>query len=193
MGEISLEGAKLVRRMALRALEPRDYSRPSERDIRDNSLAVRELVMIGILDYVMIDLEESLIREGLYRQGVKRVIKRCCGVVSSLHGDLYRRVLSLDDRARWGYNELRDRGYSSLCDQVSLEVLGCDCSLNGLERDCSLVCALCRLILGLNDRLRGRYDYRPIEGLGLVLREVGSLGFGDRSLDCLVDKAIVTR
>lgn len=184
MGEISLESAKLVRRMALRALEPRDYSRPTERDIRDNSLAVRELVMIGILDYVMIDLEESLIREGLYRQGVKRVVKRCCGVVSSLHDDLYRRVLSLDDRARWGYNELRDRGYSSLCDRVYLE---------GLERDCSLVCALCRLILGLNDRLRGRYDYRPIEGLGLVLREVGSLGFGDRSLDFLVDKSIVTR
>lgn len=181
---MTLDSALLVKRMAWRMMEPRDYDHPSERDIRDNVRAVRELVLIGVLDYVMLDLEESLYAVGLFRHSVKRGIRRCEDIVRSLHDDLYKRILSVSEEARRTYSALRDRGYYSLRDHVAL---------GGVEGRVSEVCALCRLILALNDSLRGRYDYKPVEDLSFVLREVLGLGFEDHHIDFLVDKSIISR
>lgn len=181
---VSLDSARLMRRMALRMMEPRDYDHPSERDIRDNFLAVRELVMIGVLDYVMIDLEDSLREHGMYRQRVKKAFNACSRVVRELHDGLYRVVLCNSDEARRRFNDIRDENYASLSEHVLFD---------GLDRPYSLACSLCRLILRINDSLKGRYDYRPIEDLRHVLREIGGFGIEDRSIDFLVDKSIVTK
>ena len=179
---MTLESALLVKRYAWRMMLPRE-DKPSASDVRDNLRAVRELVMIGVLDYVMLDLESSLTDAGLYRQGVKKTIRRCCDVVRSLHDTLYKRILSQSDEARRHYSRLRDDGYFSLRDHVVV---------NGIETYVSEVRSLCRLILSLNDSLRGRYDYRPIDDLALVLREVGELGYDDANIDFLVDYSIKT-
>ena len=182
---MSLESATLVKRMAWRMMTPRDYDNPSELDIRDNALAVRELVLIGVLDYVMIDFVESLEYRGLFKREVKKTTNRCCDVVRLLLDDIHTRILSGNDEARRRFYDLMDDGYSSLSASVLIE--------DDLERSYSMLCSLSRLILDINDKLRGRYDYKPIEGLRFVLRELGTLGICDKSIDFLVDKSIVTR
>lgn len=182
---MSLESATLVKRMAWRMMTPRDYEHPSERDIRDNILAVRELVLIGVLDYVMIDFVEALESRGMFKREVKKTTNRCLDVVRLLLDDVHKRILSGNDEARRRFYDLMDYGYLSLSDHVLIE--------DALERSYSMLCSLSRLILGINDELRGRYDYKPIEGLRFVLRELGTFGICDKSIDFLVDKSIVTR
>lgn len=172
----------LVRRMVIRSMMPRDYEHPSEKDIRDNARAVRELVLIGVLDYAMIDLVDSLRRAHAYKFAVKKNVNRLCDIVRSLHDDLYRRVLSVDEAAKRRYSDLRDSNYYSMTDHVLIE--------DKVVASVSVVCSLCRLILALNDSLRGRYDYKPIEALSHVLREVEGLGYEDKKIDFLIDKSI---
>lgn len=172
----------LVRRMVIRSMMPRDYEHPSEKDIRDNARAVRELVLIGVLDYAMIDLVDALRGIHAYKFLVKNRVNRLCDIVRSLHDDLYRRVLSVDEAAKRRYGDLRDSNYYSMTDHVLIE--------DKVVASVSVVCSLCRLILALNDSLRGRYDYKPIEALSHVLREVEDLGYEDKKIDFLIDKSI---
>lgn len=172
----------LVRRMVIRSMMPRDYEHPSERDIRDNARAVRELVLIGVLDYAMIDLVDALRGIHAYKFSVKNRVNRLGEIVRSLHDDLYRRVLSVDEAAKRRYSDLRDSNYYSMTDHVLIE--------DKVVASVSVVCSLCRLILALNDSLRGRYDYKPIEALSHVLREVEDLGYEDKKIDFLIDKSI---
>lgn len=180
MGKIK-DTSLLMRRMAWRNLQPRVPNKEADRI--NNSRAVRMLVLVGCLDYALMELSYRLELEGKFKHLAKKNINDCSRIVCHIHEDIYKNVLSASELARKTYNDVRDNGWASICEHVVMD------SSEGAYNVCA---SLCRLICCYNERLNSRYCYREIDSIPHVLSLLSVLNIDDKGLDTLIDKSVNT-
>lgn len=179
---IKREQALLIKRMIDNYDRPRNPH--SEREIKENYLAVRMITLIGCLDYAMIELRERLESEGKYIRVVKHNFNQASRCVEDMHKEVYGLIYREDCVAVRAYNDVRDKNWWSIDEHINL---------GGPEGAYNIVAALCRLITKCNDSISSRYNYRSVYKLKHVLDRLSVLNFEDKHLDFIIDKAVDIR
>lgn len=115
-----------------------------------NDKAIRCILLVGVLDYALLDVIEACEREGIYRFRVKRDLNEASRVVMRSHGWLHTLIGSRSAEARREFDDMRDENWF----RVSGELLD-----GSLSRSYSLAMSLCRLLDSLSRELIGSYSY----------------------------------
>lgn len=175
---MTIQQAQLIKRTAWQNTQPRT---PSEEDKKYIPDAIKMLTLVACLNYAGIDLEEALVRRGLYRHGLKHRVKQATSVIASIHGEAYTMLCRISSLAGRQYNDALDKAFSDIQSAVLLT--------NSPEREYNILVALCRLVEVYNKRLSGRYDFYParqIYRLPALLEGIAH----DYRIDIIIDKAI---
>lgn len=163
----------------------KNYDAPrTPKDVEDNWTAVRVVVLVGCLNYAMIDLQESLEESGRFRHLIKRNFNNASRCVEAMHGELYKLINTDNTVAGRCYNELSDNGWYGISDNVKL---------SGLERSYNIVLSLSRLICHYHKKIRSRFWYPCVDKIGYVLSMLEPISETDYNLDFCVDKSVVIR
>lgn len=162
-----------------------NYERPrnphSEKELRENYIAVRMITLVGCLDYAMMSLRDSLEAAGRYVKDVKFNFNKASRCVDDMHREVYTLIYREDNVATRAYNDIRDKNWWSIDEHV---VLG------GIDGAYNIVMSLCRLIEACNNRISSRYNYRSVYKLKYVRDLLAVLDIDDRHMDFIIDKAV---
>lgn len=181
---LPMKEALLMRRMAWQNERAERPLPKTQQDIEDNWTAVRMITLVGCLDYAMIDLRDSLVEEGRYKQIVKKNYNAANKLVMAMHDELFRLVNADNKVAGACYNTLVDKGWYTITDNVSLV---------GVERSYNIVVSLCRLIEQANNKMRSKYWYRPVDNMRHIMTLLGVIKENDYNLDFCIGRSVVVR
>lgn len=176
------DSALLMRRMMLhneRIRMPHD-----DKDRAENLRAVRMIILIGCLDYAMLELVSCLEEEGKYVRLIKRNVNRVSACVKDMHTEVYNLIKRADGVATRIFSELRDRNWWSIDEHVYLK---------DVEGAYSVIMSLCRLIESCNMTISSRYNYRSVDKLKYVRDMLSVLDVEDKNLDFIIDNAVVIK
>lgn len=183
--DLTMREALLIRRTAWANSNDREATPPrTQKDIDDNWTAVRMITMLGCLNYAMLDLGEALVEENKFKQLTKKNFNRASALVEAMHTELFGLVSSENSLAGRCYNDVVDKCWSQIEENVCLE---------GVERPYNIILSLCRLIQKYNAQIRTRYAYRPVDAISHILDLLSVIGAKDYHLDICVDKSVVVK
>ena len=166
----------------------RHYERPrvpnSVAEVEENYRAVRMVILIGCLDYAMMELKERLEESGKFVRLVKRNINNASRRVIDMHRDVLAIIRHGDSSAVRIFNDVRDANWWSIDEHVYF---------GDIDIAYSVVLALCRLIDACSKTISRRYHYEGIEMLKYISSMLGCVDAEDKHLDFVVDKSIVIK
>lgn len=174
--------AMLMRRMIIHYETPRCPN--SERERAENLRAVRMLILMGCLDYAMIELSDRLDEAGLMVRKVKYNVNKAAACVSAIHSDISALIKGDSKVSMRAFHDIRDRNWWSIDDHVCL---------GGVDGAYSVVMALCRLIEACNASISTRYNYQKVGNLKHVKDLLSVICAEDKEIDVIVDKAVVVK
>lgn len=164
------------------------YERPrvpnSVAEVEENYRAVRMVILIGCLDYAMMELKERLEERGQFVRLVKRNINNASRKVIDMHSDVLAIIRHGDKSAVRIFSEIRDANWWSIDEHVCF---------GDIDIAYSVVLALCRLIDACSKTISRRYHYEGIETLKYVSSMLSCVNAEDKHLDFVVDKSIVIK
>lgn len=156
-------------------MQPR---KPSKADERFIPIAIEMLSYIGVLNYALLDLEEELIQQGLFKFSKKKAIKQAQSLVTSVHSEAYQMLAKIDKAACRQYNDRVDTTFTQIQGQILLD---------GIEKPYNITIALCRLIEKLNKKLERRYNFAPARVLYRIPALLSIIGAHDYNIDNIIE------
>lgn len=167
---------ELMKRMAWQAVQPREV--PAEDEKRLAYRAVRMLNYVASLNYAMYELEEDMRAAGRYRQNVARYCAMARRIVNNAHDAAFRMLVSVSKGVGREYNDATDATWQAIDAAVLLQ---------SPERGYNIVCALARLIEGLNAELGMRYYFEPARAIARIPSIIEVCKVHDYHIDNIID------
>lgn len=162
-----IKAAQLRRRMVLQAMTPhRLPKRPTEVERRMADTAVDMLVLIQMIPYIMVDLQEALKAAGQYRHEIKRRHRQAEEIIFAVAEPAYRIFARFKPETAKGFLDRVDKFYHQIKNNYEL---------HGIEGAASLLDAVCRLIEHYNRKLERTYYFEHAEPIYKI----------PRMLDCI--------
>lgn len=170
---------QLLKRMVQH--KPNDI-RNSAKDKADVNKAVKMIILVGCLNYAMVDLEYELTEAGLFKQDKKKNFNLANKLVITCYNSFYN-MLSNDkfDQAQKQFLQHTDDTWNAISENVLLP---------SLEGAYNKVMSLCRLTLKYNESIRGRYDCVVVDNLLAVSKFLDCLNVKDYNMDFLIEQQL---
>ena len=165
--------------------QPRDYTKPTAREVAQVKEAVILITLLASLNIYIYDLIDEMEAIGKYRHANKRNINRAKDIIMRAHDTIFRRIRSLNEQGSRDYNDAMDAFYNAI-----EECIGLRGDAEKHERAYNIIVAICRLQAKYRKRLDYRYYYEPSVEVEKIPTMLEGLGITDYHLDNIIDKTI---
>lgn len=175
----------LCYRTAWQQTQPRDYTKPTKREIAQVKEAVIMITLLASLNLIIYDLIDEMEAIGKYRHANKRNINRAKDIMMRAHDTIFRRIRSLNEKGSRDYNDAMDAFYNAIEERIGLRG-----DNDKHERAYNIIVAICRLQAEYRKKLDYRYYYEPSVEVEKIPAMLEGLGLTDYHLDNLIDRTI---
>ena len=165
--------------------QPRDYTKPTKREIAQVKEAVIMITLLASLNLIIYDLIDEMEAIGKYRHANKRNINRAKDIMMRAHDTIFRRIRSLNEQGSRDYNDAMDAFYSAI-----EECIGLRGDAEKHERAYNIIVAIVRLQAECRKRIDMRYFYQPSQDLEKIPSLLECLGIRDYRLDNIIERQV---
>ena len=113
--------------------QPRDYTKPTAREVAQVKEAVILITLLASLNIYIYDLIDEMEAIGKYRHANKRKINQAKDIIMKAHDTIFRRIRSLNEQGSRDYNDAMDAFYGAI-EECKVSLVDSESLLNLWER-----------------------------------------------------------